>query len=78
MYLYVFICLNISVVPRVIQLIRLIDLFFVHFPPWIATFVHQYDGLATFRVLLFVRFLPALSIFADRYSSLATFAIFQL
>ena len=44
-------------------------------PP--VPFVHQYDGLATFR-LFFVRLLPSLSIFVYRYGSLATFAIFQL
>ena len=74
-YIYSYICSNISIVSQVSQVAEPVWVQVRPFPP---TFLHQYDGLATFRVLLFVRFLPALSIFVDRYSSLATFAIFQL
>ena len=45
---------------------------------WIATVVHQYDGLTTFCVLFVACVLPSLSIFVHRHSSLATFAVFWL
>ena len=46
------------------------------FNPWIATFVHQYDGLATFRVLFLCAFVACLVHFCTQVQQFGHFSNF--